>query len=382
MSHIALNTAATNSSYRFNGSTLTSTTNANYNYIGQGGFIYGANNQGGVQGDDVGVTAQIAEHLIVGEALTPVKRRQVESYLAVKYGITISDLTSDASYRDASGNATFTVDATFRHDIFGIAKEAAAGIDQRISRSINNDAGNATNIITVSTDTNFTNLNATHADALSDGQYLIFASNNGAVAFTGGSAITAADGTVFSATEVLATRWKVQDKGGVGCVNMRFNNAAFTAVTGSTKYYMIVADDAAFTQNVTYREVTRDASSNIDVTVNFGDNTNGSATTGNYFTIARKSLGITPVNVIPIQTGINTIPSMTNWKPTLANTYMEINSNVKGVVVSRVNGTSAIVSPVEGMMIFDTSDSNFKVFTGSSWRTLGNAQGTSTTFCN
>jgi hypothetical protein len=382
LSHLISNATASTFGYRGFGSAVANTTNANYNYIGQGGFLYGSNAEGtGLIGDDAGVTAQIAEHLIVGEALTATERRQVESYLAVKYGITISDLTSDASYRDASGNATFTVDATFRHDIFGIAKEAAAGIDQRISRSINNDAGNATNIITVSTDTNFTNLNATHADALSDAQYLIFASNNGAVAFSGGSAITAADGTVFSNTEVLATRWKVQDKGAVGCVNMRFNNAAFTAVTGSTKYYMIVADDAAFTQNVTYKEVPRDASSNIDVTVNFGDNTNGSATTGNYFTIARKSLSITAANLATVQTGINTIPSLSTWKPTLPNVYLEINSNNKGVVLPHVAGTGAITSPIAGMIIYDTTDSAIKVYTGSSWRKLGET-GSSSSFCN
>lgn len=384
LSHLVSTASSNLFSYRYNGSTIASTTNASYNYIGQGGFVYGANNQGSIGGDDAGVTAQLAEHLIVGEALTATERRQVESYLAVKYGITISDLTSDASYRDASGNATFTTDATFRHDIFGIAKDAAAGIDQRISRSINNDAGNATNIITVSTDTNFTNLNATHADALSDAQYLIFASNNGAVAFTGGSAITASDGTVFSATEVLATRWKAQDKGGVGCVNMRFNNAAFTAVTGPTKYYMIVADDAAFTQNVTYREVTRDASSNIDVTVNFGDNTNSSAATGNYFTIARKNLSITPANLATVYTGVNTIGTSPNWKPTQPNTYLEINSNEKGVIVTRVADVTVatIASPIEGMMVFDLSDNKFKVYTGTSWRTLGLSEGVSATFCN
>lgn len=382
MSHIISNVPSTTFGYRGNGSTVTNTSNANYNYIGQGGFVYGSDQDGtGLVGDDQGVTGQLAEHLIVGEALTAVKRRQVESYLAVKYGTTISDLTSDASYRDASGNATFTTDATYKFDIFGIAKEATAGIDQRISKSINNDAGNATNIITVSTDTNYTNMNLTHTDGLSDGQYLIFASNNGAVSFSGGSAITATDGTVFSTAEVLATRWKVQDKGGVGCVNMRFNSAAFTAATGTTKYYMIVADDAAFTQNVTYKEVTRDASNNIDVTVNFGDNTNGSATTGNYFTIARKSLGITAANLATVQTGINTIPSLSTWKPTLPNVYLEINSNNKGVVLPHVAGTAAVTSPIAGMMVYDTIDSAIKVYTGSSWRKLGES-GSSTSFCN
>lgn len=381
MSHLKLSPASTNLGYRLNGSTVTNTSNSNYNYIGQGGFIYGANNQGGLEGNESGVTAQIAEHLIVGRTLTATERRQIESYLGLRYGITLSDLTSDASYRDGSGNPTFTTDATYKYDIFGIAKEAKAGINQRISKSINNDAGNATNIITVSTDTNYTNMNSTHTDGLTDGQYLIFASNNSAVAFTGGSAITATDGTAFSATEVLATRWKVQDKGSVGCINMRFNNAAFTAVTGSTKYYFITADNAAFTQNVIYKEVTRDASNNIDVTVNFGDNTNGSASTGNYFTIGRKNLSIAATNLAPTKTGINTIPSNTSWTPTLPNTYLEINSNGKGVIVSRVNGTGSITAPVEGMIIFDLSDSKFKVYTGTIWRELGSS-GSSPTFCN
>lgn len=381
ISHYSL--TASTFQHRLNGSTIGNNVTGLSTYFGKGGYVYGNNNLA-LGGNEDGVSAQIAEHLIFDVALTTLQRRQVESYLAIKYGTTISDLTSDASYRDASGNATFTTDATYKYDIFGIAKEAIAGIDQRISKSINNDAGNATNIITVSTDTNFVNENTTHTNGLSDGQYLIFASNNGAVAFSGGSAITATDGTVFSATEVLATRWKAQDKGGVGCVNMRFNNAAFTAVSGSTKYYMIVADDAAFTQNVTYKEVTRDASSNIDVTVNFGDNTNGSATTGNYFTIARKNLGITPANLATVYTGVNTIGTSPNWKPTQPNTYLEINSNEKGVIVTRVADVTAatIASPIEGMMVFDLSDNKFKVYTGTSWRTLGLSEGVSATFCN
>lgn len=276
------------------------------------------------------------------------------------------------------GNATFTTDATFKYDIFGIAKEAKAGIDQRISKSINNDASNATNIITVSTDTNYTNMNLTHTDGLSDGQYLIFASNNRPVAFTAGS-ITASDGTVFAGAQSIGTRWKVQDKGGVGCVNVRVDATNIPALTGNQKYYLIVGNNN-LTSNVIYKEVSR-IGNNIDVTINFGDNTNGSAITGDYFTIGYKDLGITPANLSTVQTGINTIPSLSTWKPTLPNVYMEINSNNKGVVLPHVAGTAAVTNPIAGMIVYDTNDSAIKVYTGSSWRKLGES-GSSTSFCN
>jgi len=43
----------------------------------------------------------------------------------------------------------------------------------------------------------------------------------------------------------------------------------------------------------------------------------------------------------------------------------------KGILVPRINGTSAIISPTAGLLIFDTSSNTFKYFDGSNWQEMG-----------
>jgi hypothetical protein len=176
----------------------------------------------------------------------------------------------------------------------------------------------------------------------------------------------------------MARRWKVQDTGGISCINLRFDATSLPALSGNERYYLIVSDDASFTSNVVYKAVTR-TGNNIDVSVNFRDNNTS------YFTLAKKDLGISAGDLTDVKSGISTIPSA-GWKPTLPNTYLEINSNSKGLVVSRVANTAAIVTPIEGMIIYDLSDNTMKVYTGTIWRKLGDYStgnnGTINIFCN
>ncbi len=61
----------------------------------------------------------------------------------------------------------------------------------------------------------------------------------------------------------------------------------------------------------------------------------------------------------------------TNLTPAAVNAYLNIISNNLGVRITRINGTSSINSPVEGMIIYDTSDHKFKVNTDGTptgWR--------------
>lgn len=375
---------------RLNGGSIAQSVTGQTNTIGKGGYIYGSNRviPSPGNGDDFGAKVRFAEHALFERTLTATERRQIESYMSIKYGTPIGDLSTDASYRDASGNVTFTADATYKYDIFGIAKENAAGIDRRISKPISLDA-----MLTVSTDANFTDMNDTHADILTDAQYLIFAKNNPAgISGIFGSTLTTADGHTIN--KVLNDRWKVQDKGGVGCVNLHLEIEDATAFGES--FYLIVADDPNFTQNVIYKELGTTFATFTDAKVNFADNTNGSSTTGNYFTFAMAQTGlgstiITPTDVNTIVSGINTIPSATNWKPTVPNTYLEINSNAKGMTVTRVANTGAIADPVKGMIIYDLSAAPanaLKVYNGSAWRSIGAStgssapSGSSVTFCN
>ncbi|REC50305.1 hypothetical protein [Chryseobacterium pennipullorum] len=368
ISNVSLSAVDGTVQHRLNGSAIGTNLTGQTVYIGQGGFVYGANNQSSMSGNDVGVTAQIAEHIAFGNALTGTQRRQVETYLAIKYGTTLTDLTADAHYRNSSGASIFNADATYRYDIFGIAKDLTGGLDQRISKSINNDGGQPTPLITVSTDKDFINQNNTHANLLTDGQYMVFASNNGAQTFTG-SAITAVDGTAFNTP--LGARWKATDTNGVGCVNLRFDATNIPALAAGESYYMLISKDESFT-NPIYQRVLRTGST-IDAAANFTDNANS------YFTLAKANLQISGSTVSGGQIGISSIPG---WTPSASDSWLELNARSKGMVIPRISSVNNIPAGdwVKGMFIYDTTEKAFKVYNGTEWRRLGTTSGS--VFCN
>ena len=60
---------------------------------------------------------------------------------------------------------------------------------------------------------------------------------------------------------------------------------------------------------------------------------------------------------------------------TSSSAYLTIVSNNLGVVITRVNGIHSIYNPVEGMLVFDTSDNTFKICTNECtpvWEALHN----------
>ena len=79
----------------------------------------------------------------VGAAQT----QQIESYLALKYGITL-DQTTATNYvaSDSSLLWDSSADADYNENIVGIARDDDSGLDQRISQSVNSGA-----ILTIAT---------------------------------------------------------------------------------------------------------------------------------------------------------------------------------------------------------------------------------------
>ena len=70
------------------------------------------------------------EVIIYGRYLTPAERRKVESYLAVKYGITLNN-----SYLDSEGNLIWDKDENlgYHHRVTAIGSDAASALHQPLS---------------------------------------------------------------------------------------------------------------------------------------------------------------------------------------------------------------------------------------------------------
>jgi len=82
---------------------------------------------------------EMSEVIIITSALTASQQQRIHSYLAVKYGITLSQATPQ-NYVTADGSIIYdavTTNSGYRSDIAGIGRDDASALDQRKSQSVN-----------------------------------------------------------------------------------------------------------------------------------------------------------------------------------------------------------------------------------------------------
>ncbi len=109
--------------------------------------------------DDNGYSGSLAEVISFSTRLTDANRRDVETYLAIKYGITLGDIATGYTV----SNNTLYNNASYANDIAGIGRNDSQGLLQASSQSI---SGNA--------------IRFANASDLDDGEYLIWGHDGGA----------------------------------------------------------------------------------------------------------------------------------------------------------------------------------------------------------
>ncbi len=78
--------------------------------------------------------------------------------------------------------------------------------------------------------------------------------------------------------------------------------------------------------------------------------------------------GIETKNGITLLQRAGSSPSSpNNWPMVRIGAFTALESNTKGFVITRVAGTSGILKPVEGMMVYDTVVGCLKIYNGSIW---------------
>jgi len=196
---------------------------------------HGGTGRFAVGGDDFNedLDGRIAEFVLYNTLLTATQRHQVESYLAVKYGQSLTN-----NYLNSSATTTYTLDGTYNYGIFGLAKDLAGDLDQRISRSVNDTSG-----LVLSTDSDFSSANATHADTFSDGSYLLIGHDNGSAVSTQTSDLS----TTFDKRTIR--EWKVENTSSVGAINMQFTTLPI--LVAGQSYALIGDSDGDFTSGST-----------------------------------------------------------------------------------------------------------------------------------
>ncbi|MBT2291398.1 S-layer homology domain-containing protein [Paenibacillus albidus] len=149
-----------------------------------------------------GLKSDVAE-IILYDEITSADAAKIETYLAVKYGIT---LNSDYTGTDGTLLWSKTDNAAYHQNVAGIGKDALEDLDQKQSRSVNTGTQIAVGLAALA-DTNKGN-----KGSFLDKQYLIWGDNGQELTFT--KQIGTSD--LYSAERV----WKVQNTGTVGQVQL------------------------------------------------------------------------------------------------------------------------------------------------------------------
>ncbi|MEM8485677.1 MAG: T9SS type A sorting domain-containing protein [Bacteroidota bacterium] len=201
----------------------------------------------------------IAEQIVFNVVLSQTERYQVDTYLALKYGIHISHnyLASDeTSLWDATANSTY------HNDVAGIGRDDASGLNQKQSTS---QGGGIVEIGlgAIATD------NASNANSFSgDLAFMVWGHDNATTSLA----------TAFSGSSInmrMARIWKVEETSTVGTVEIQIPDS-YSAT------HLIVSSSSSLT-SPTETALTDNGDGTMSTTVNFSD--------GDYFSFGSSSVG-------------------------------------------------------------------------------------------
>jgi hypothetical protein len=186
---------------------------------------------------DSRMNGDIAEIVVYSAANSASLRNQVESYLALKYGITLGNTVSPINYTSSAGPVFWTGLSAYQHNIFGIGTDNASGLVQTSSNSVNSGSGDGTG------QSGMGNLVLKTSTGLADGQFLMIGTDSAALTE---ETITSAMGPASAVGSSRPVRtWKVQATGAVPAVNLSFDITGLTFSGGSalTNYYLLIDND-------------------------------------------------------------------------------------------------------------------------------------------
>jgi len=214
-----------------------------------GGHIFGEQRDAGTaNGDDPGFIGNLGETIVYGAGnLTTEERRRVDSYLAIKYGITLDRVDTD-HYLGSTASATSIIwdgadNTAFNNNIFGMARADIGGFEQKVSKSVN-----AGTILTLATDDDYTasNMDASRTSFTNNEAYILFGDNEA----TGESSLATDPCTGETLNPALITTnrvWRVQNTNATDAVWLQ---ADLSAYTFNSEIEIWIANDDAFTTNL------------------------------------------------------------------------------------------------------------------------------------
>ncbi len=186
-------------------------------------------------------SGDIAELLEFKRDLSDAERRRVQSYLALKYGLTLDRTGLGNAYTSGSGTSVYS-DSGYWHSIIGLGRDELTTLDQRVSRSTQKigtgdlwvQQGDSP--LTIATSADFTSANPGGRQELGAGQYLVLGDNDGALNALSASAMGRNNNR-------LPRVWRAQTTG-VGSVFLGLDATTLRGFDSSYPRYLFVESGA------------------------------------------------------------------------------------------------------------------------------------------
>ncbi|GEM_PF-6539259 len=203
--------------------------------------------------------------------VTDQERLRINTYLGIKYGITLGSETNLVNYIDSKGNTIWTGNADYQNNIAGIGQDNGSGLFQKQATTINSTKS-VVMYLGDHTTTGLPTSNKLNTQSFpNNGDFMVWGDNNESLAF-----LTPYTPNSFITDEPHASMesvWLIQEKtGNIGTVTVK-------APKGAT--YLLVHNAADFsTGTPTEIAITEDAFGNPLATYDFSD--------GDYFTFMQE----------------------------------------------------------------------------------------------
>ncbi|MEO9966834.1 MAG: T9SS type A sorting domain-containing protein [Reichenbachiella sp.] len=223
----------------------------------------------------------IAEIILYDAELTGTDLQKVESYLAIKHGITLDNTAEGTTgdYINSLGSTIWdaSVNKNYHNGIIAIIGDGGSSLNQKQSRSVEDATG-----LTIYKGSGYGGTypasNQSNSSTMIDNQSLVIGHDG--------------DPTTFNTLNTMQRSFIAVDNGGVSAVTLYFDNTTFTNLSTGNTYYLVISTDGVFDSGDTSVTLTEDGTSgNYYVEIDFDNNTS------NYFTLANNVLPFGPGGV-------------------------------------------------------------------------------------
>ncbi|MGB5418903.1 LamG-like jellyroll fold domain-containing protein [Algibacter sp.] len=196
------------------------------------------------------LNGRVAEIFTFAERVTDADRQKIESYLGIKYGITLGASTeAQKNYINSFDDAVWDITANsgYNYHVSGIGRDSISDLNQKQSKTLN-----LINEVAIGLGGVFTSNSANTNEFEKDGDFLVWGNNDAAFSGTNTNTVTIASGITTSLTRI-ERKWKIVEtnnhvNGDVETVYVSIPAAAFSGFSklATEEYALIVSDNANF----------------------------------------------------------------------------------------------------------------------------------------